>query len=161
MFQRLAWHYQFILGLWTSPKCDLDEVEKTMIQLVEFHFEVFSASWPTENVAFFKSIMRLFKCSNGTKKSFFASWQAQNSTLVRSRKRCFKWSSGTRNSFSSSWPAQNAKWVKSRKRCFKGSIVLLTHFRLLDQPIMRFGWGRKRVGLWSRMALSTYFGLVE
>ena len=40
MCQRLAWHSQFILGLWTRPKCDLDEVEKAMIQVVKCHFEV-------------------------------------------------------------------------------------------------------------------------
>ena len=36
----LAWHYQLILELWTSPKCDLDELEKAMIQVVECHSEV-------------------------------------------------------------------------------------------------------------------------
>jgi len=31
MFQGIAWHSQLILGLWSSPKCDLDEIEKAMI----------------------------------------------------------------------------------------------------------------------------------
>ena len=33
-------HCELILCLLTRPKCDLDEVEKVIIQVVECHFEV-------------------------------------------------------------------------------------------------------------------------
>ena len=53
MFQGLAWHFLLILGLWASPKCDLDEVEKAMIQFVECHFEVNFWSLTNRNCFFF------------------------------------------------------------------------------------------------------------
>ena len=40
MFHWLALNSQLILGLWKSLKCDLDEVEKAMSNVVECHFEV-------------------------------------------------------------------------------------------------------------------------
>ena len=35
----VARHCELIFCLLTSPKCDLDEFEKAMIQVVEWHFE--------------------------------------------------------------------------------------------------------------------------
>jgi len=40
MFQVVARHCELIICLLTSPKCDLGEVGKAMIQLVEWNFEV-------------------------------------------------------------------------------------------------------------------------
>ena len=40
IFLLFARHCELIFCLFTSPKCDLDEVEKAMIQVVEWHFEV-------------------------------------------------------------------------------------------------------------------------
>ena len=39
-----ARHCELILCLVTSPKCDLDEVEIAMIEVVECHFEVIFVS---------------------------------------------------------------------------------------------------------------------
>jgi len=38
----------------TSPVCDLDEVEKTTIQVVECHFEVFSCFFTNRKCDFFR-----------------------------------------------------------------------------------------------------------
>ena len=52
-------------GPWTSPKCDLDEVEKTMIQVVECHFEVVFCFLTKRNCEFFQVDKRIFKRQNG------------------------------------------------------------------------------------------------
>jgi len=36
----VARHFKIIFCFMTSPKCDLEEVEKAMIQVVEWQFEV-------------------------------------------------------------------------------------------------------------------------
>jgi len=52
----VARHCELIFCLLTSPKCDLNEVEKAMFQVVKWHFEVIFFFLTTRNCVFFKSL---------------------------------------------------------------------------------------------------------
>ena len=53
MFQVDARQRELIFFLLTNPKCDLGEVEKAMIQVVECHFEVIICSLTNQKCEFF------------------------------------------------------------------------------------------------------------
>ena len=108
-------------GPFTSPKCDLGEVEKLIFQVIARYWELISASWPAQNATWDRSRKRCFKGSRCTLNKFSASWTTQNATWVRSWKRCFKWSPDTSTTFYDTRPAKNATWKNTIKRCFKGS----------------------------------------
>ena len=55
MFPVVARNGELIFCLLTSPKCDLDEVEKAMIHVVECHFEVIFCFLINRKCEFFKS----------------------------------------------------------------------------------------------------------
>jgi len=55
MFQVVANYWGLIYFLLTNPKSDLCEVEKAMFQRVAYHFESFSASWPTQSATWVRS----------------------------------------------------------------------------------------------------------
>jgi len=69
MLQVVSKHCEIIFCLLSSPKCDLVEVEKEMILVVEWYFVVIFCltSRKGDN---FKSIKRRFKLSNGFESYF-------------------------------------------------------------------------------------------
>ena len=90
------------LLLLTSPKCDLDEVDKAIIQVVECHFEVILCYLSNRKCKFFKLKKATIQMVEWHLKFIDCLLTTSTLTLVRSRKRYFKWSQGTGNTFSSS-----------------------------------------------------------
>ena len=146
---------QVIFCLFTSPKFDFGEVEKSMFLVVARHSKLVSYSLPAENA---KAMFQRVACSLN---SFSASWPNRNATWVRSKKRCFKVSHGTLNLFWTCGLAQNAIWMRPKKRCFKvpnGFLNLIWAFGLAENSIW---WSRKCDDSSCQMSVWTNFLLLD
>jgi len=79
-FLVVARHCELTFCLFTSPKFDLHEVQKSMNQVFECHFEAIFYFLITENATFFQVDKATIQVVEWELKVFSASSQAQNST---------------------------------------------------------------------------------
>ena len=142
MIPVVEYHFDIIFCFLTNRKCNFFQVDKSTMQVVEWHLKVIALDSLIFDLV--RSRKRCFNRLPGPGNSFPSSCPAENVTLLKSRKPSFKDMHVTMNSFTAILPSHNASWLRSIKQCSKVSHGNLNYFRSLDLPEMRLGWSKKR-----------------
>jgi len=118
MFQVLPWQFEIIFLLLGNQKCDFSETDKAMFQVVARHCELIFSLLTSLKYDLGEVEKAMFQVFAWHFQLIFALWTSPKCDLAEFKKRIFWWFPGTVNTCFAFWQAQNAIWMKSKARWF-------------------------------------------